>query len=128
MSVMRIRAMEMVALGVIVTVVTSALATCIPGAMAMHASQMPPCTDHEQPTVSLDVPPTDCCAKIAPQVVVSKVQVLKAPARSVLLWFTPTMSVALVFIPSSVLPTGSPPDLTTPFNTPPYIAFSTLLI
>jgi hypothetical protein len=125
---MRIRATGIVALWVIAAVVTSAVATCIPGAMAMHGSQMPQCTGHEQPSASFDVPPMDCCAEIAPQVVVSKVELLKAPARSVLLWFTPTTSVALVFVPSSVLPTGSPPGLSTALNPPAYIAFSTLLI
>ena len=128
MCVMRIRAAGIVALWVIAAVVTSAVATCIPGSMTMPASQMTPCTGHPQPRVSFTTVPMDCCAEIAPQVAVSKVEILKAPARSVLLWFTPTTSVPLVFIPSSVLPTGSPPDLTTALNPPAYIAFSTLLI
>lgn len=128
MAVMRIRATGLVALWVIVAVVTSAVATCIPGAMAMHASQMPPCSGDPQPCLSFKTVPMDCCAEIAPQMAVSKVEILKAPARTVLLWFTPTTSVDFVFIPSSVLATGSPPGLVTALNPPAYIAFSTLLI
>lgn len=128
MAVMRIRAAGLVALWVIVALVTSAAAICVPGAMAMHASQMPQCTSHEHPSFSFDVSPMDCCAEIAPQLAVSKVEILAAPARSVLLWFTPITPADLVFIPSSVLSTGSPPGLSTALNRPAYIAFSTLLI
>lgn len=128
MSVMRIRATGIVAVWVIVALVTSAVATCIPGAMAMHASQMPPCSGDPQPCLSFKTVPMDCCAEIAPQVAESRVEVLKAPARSLLAWLTPTTSVELVFIASSVRPTGSPPGLVTALNPPAYIAFSTLLI
>lgn len=123
---MRIRAARMIAGWMIVTVVASAVMTCIPGAMHMQASQMPSCAsmDDDSPCIWSDVA-TDCCTHHDPTLTSAKADLLKGPLQLVLPWLPPA-----VIVPTS-------PSLTRaesrhhPISTvgpPTYIALSTLRV
>lgn len=124
---MRIRAAGLVAVWVvIIAVVTASVSTCVPNAM-MAMSQTPPGMGTEQPALSAPFAPMDCCVRIQPQIAVTRLDLLRLPARSVLYWLTPVADTARVSIQRTAVPPPSPPDLSA-LSPPHYIAFSALLI
>ena len=115
-----------IALWMVVAVVTSALATCVPGGMASEKASMPSCMSDGQLCVS-STGPTNCCAQVAPQLAVTKVD-LKSPIRVVMHWLAPVRPVPVAWVLDSIINTGSPPNPTAPLGLPRYITFGTLLV
>lgn len=128
---MRIRAAGVMAVGVIVAVVASAVTTCVPGAMEMQASHVASCADmagmeDEQPCVSSDVA-TDCCTHHVPSLTSAKADLLKSPLQHVsswLAWIAPVVIVTKL----SIITAESPPELISTLGPPAYIVLSTLRV
>jgi hypothetical protein len=126
---MRFRAAAIVALIVMAGVVTSALATCMAGAMTRENAQMACCKGgHHQcgPSGS----PADCCKKSEPrpqQLAMGKADPAASPVRALLLTFTAAQPQLL-----NVAVRPAPRDFsrgpTLASSPPPYLVFSVLLI
>jgi len=126
MLVMRIRAAGLVALWIIVAVLTSAVATCVPGVATSAKAPMSSCMGDGQLCVS-PAGPTNCCVQVAPQLAVAKVGV-KSPARVVMHWLAPIGASAAASALISIFNSGSPPDSTPTLGLPIYIIFGTILV
>lgn len=132
MQLVRIRAAGIVALLVVVSVITSALATCLPGAMASMptmADEHMTCGHESDSGYGVSAVPADCCKSIEP-VVLTKIDSLKPPVRGVLRWMTSTMVAATLPLPISVTATvsPSPPDSVIAGGPPRYVVLRTFLI
>ena len=140
---MRFRPAGFVALVVAVTLIVSAVQTCVPGAMTDMAGADTPggaqmaCHEaaggggavlHPSGSVVSGLP-TVCCKTVEP-LVLTKSDSLSGPNRDALRWITPIVLDATVFHPVSVAATASPPFLESivPATAPRYVLLRTLLI
>ena len=115
-----------------VAVMTSAVTTCVPGAMQMQASGVVSCAsmagmDDEHPCVSARAA-TDCCTHHQPSLTSAKADLLKSPLQpqsSWLAWIAPA-----VIVPTnlSIIAAESPPELISTLGPPAYIVLSTLRV
>lgn len=126
---MRVRAAAFVALMVMASVVTSALATCVSGAMTPVNAQMACCKGGHQKCGSSGTA-ADCCKKSEPrpqQLVMGKADPAASPVRAMLLSFTAAQPHLL-----SVAVRQTPRDFSrgpTLASSPPhYLVFSVFLI
>src|SRR5712691_2175093 len=111
---MRIRAAGVPAVYVIIAVVASAVTTCVPGAMEMHASQVASCAgmagmNDEQPCVS-SAAAADCCTHHEPSLTSAKADLLKSPLQHVPSWVAWMAPVVIVPANVSIRTAESPPE------------------
>jgi hypothetical protein len=126
MNDVRIRAAAFLALGLIVTVVTSSAVTCAPGDESTPKRQMASCLGAVQPCIASVA--MDRCVRHEPSLTAAKTELLKAPARHASPQLAP---IALAVVIPTLLPvssTGSPPGPTRTVSHPAYILLSTLRI
>jgi len=120
------------AVWVIVAVAASAVTTCVPVAMQMHASQVASCAgmagmDDAQPWVSSDVA-TDCCTRHEPSLTSAKADLLKSPLQHVSSWLAWIAPVVIAPTKLSIITAESPPELISTLGPPAYIVLSTLRV
>jgi hypothetical protein len=127
--VMRVRAAAFVALMVMAGVVTSALATCVAGAMTPVNAQMACCKGGHQkcgPSGSA----SDCCKKSEPrpqQLAMGKADPAASPLRALLLTFTAAQP-HLLSVAVRQTPRGFSRGPTLASSPPHYLVFSVFLI
>jgi hypothetical protein len=129
MNDVRIRAAAALALGLIVTVVTSAAVTCAPGGESTPKTQMASCLGAAQPCIASVA--MDRCVQHEPSLTAGKTELLKAPARHASPQLAPSAPIALAVAISALFPvssTGSPPGPARTVSHPTYILLSTLRI
>ena len=140
---MRFRPAGFVALVVAVTLIASAVQTCVPGSMrdmagaSTSAGSQMACHEaaggdgavlHPSGSVVSGLPAA-CCTSVEP-LVLTKSDSLSAPNRDALRWITPIVLAVTILHPVSVAATVSPPLLESivPATAPRYVLLSTLLI
>ena len=128
---MRIRTSGIVALLVVVSVTTSALATCLPGAMASMptmAHEHMTCGHESDSDYRVSAVPADCCKSIEP-VVLTKTG-SQAPVLDVLNGMSSIVAAPrlplLVSLSATISP--SPPSSGRAAGTPRYVVLKTFLI
>src|SRR5947209_20409649 len=85
--VMRIRGAALMAVWLVVTVVSSAVMTCIPHAVQNRASPVPACAgmSNEEACLAPDVP-ADCCTRHDPSLSARKTDLLTPSLQTVSPW------------------------------------------
>lgn len=91
---MRAPVVKIATVWVIVAVVTSAVLTCVPGAMSLHATSMPGCTAMHEPGAapSWDSS-TTCCVQHEPALIAAKTELSRTSLQAV----SPVASTANAF-------------------------------
>ena len=126
--VMRIRGAALMAVWLVVTVVSSAVMTCVPHAMQNQASPMPACAEmsSEESGLAPDAP-ADCCTHHDPSLSVRKTDLLTSSYQATSSWLAWLAPVALGPSTVSVI-TGESPPASTTLGPPSYIALSALRV
>jgi hypothetical protein len=123
---MPVRVAQFAAMWVMIAVVSSAVLTCIPGAMSVQAMHMPACAGmHEQGSaISADLP-ADCCVRHELSLTAAKIDLRQVPLERLACaaWVVPT------FAPTALARRAeTSPGLTSTLGPPVYITLSALRI
>jgi hypothetical protein len=129
LTMMRIRGAALMAVWLGVTVVSSAVMTCVPRAAQLPASRMPACAgmSTEEPCLAPDVP-ADCCTRHDPSLSVRKTDFLTSPLQATSSWLAWLAPVVLVPTTVSVIAGKSPPEPISNLGPRPHIALSALRV
>ena len=124
---MRVWAAKLAAAGVIVAVVSSAVLTCVPGAMSVHDAPMSACASMRQAGggLSADVA-TNCCVRHELFLTAARIDLRQVPFRSLASGesvMSPTVAATAVARRAE-----TPPGLTSTLGPPVYITLSTLRV
>lgn len=124
---MRVWAAKLAAVGMIVAVVSSAVLTCVPGAMSVHEAPMSACASmHEaEAELSADVA-TNCCVQHELFLTSARIDLRQVPLRSL----ASSESVMSVTVAATAVAqrAETPPGLTSTLGPPVYITLSTLRV
>lgn len=123
---MRVWAAKLAAVGVIVAVVSSAVLTCVPGAMPVHEAPMSACASMRQAGAGLSADvATNCCVRHELFLTAARIDLRQVPLRSLASGESAMSTVAATAV---ALRAETPPGLTSTLGPPLYITLSTLRV
>ena len=124
---MRVWAAKLAAVGMIVAVVSSAVLTCVPGAMSVHEAPMSACANMHEAGAGLSADgATNCCVRHELFLTAARIELRQVPFRS--------LGSGESVMPAAVAAMGvaqraeTPPGLTSTLGPPVYITLSTLRV